>query len=227
MEVVIHSQVFVPSPRSGDLILPCTDRRQWPSARRRNFSFTRAFETAQYEEEISLMNARSILRAKIIIISSQARRQSIRMEKGDPIRFVKGTYAGLVGWKNKGKSRKKGSYMIPVIVLLESDKSTKKERLKATKVKFSSYRKRFTEAANKEEAALQQHQDLEAAMINCAGKWAEIGTVDPNSIVKLFLTELGLAQKYQRQLNNKARYRCVEYPMKRPRSDSEDMSVDW
>lgn len=149
------------------------------------------------------------------------------MEKGDPIRFVKGTYAGLTGWKNKGKSRKRGSQLIPVIVLLvESSETYTMENLKATKVKRSSYRKRFTEPANKEEAAIQQHPDLEAAMINCAAKWAEVATVDNPSIVKLFLAELVEAQKYQLQLKGKSRYRYVEYPIsKRSRENSEDMNI--
>ena len=160
-----------------------------------------------------------------IIIYPPIRRLLINMDKGEPIRFVKGTYAGLTGWKNKGKSRRKGSQLIPVIVLLEQD-GKRLEHLKATKVKRSSYRKRFTEPANKEDAALQQHLDLEAAMINCAAKWAEIATVDNTSIVNLFLAELVEAQKYQMQLKGKARYRYVEYPInKRGRGDSEDMSV--
>jgi hypothetical protein len=148
------------------------------------------------------------------------------MEKGEEIRFVKGTYAGLTGWKNKGKKKAKGSQMIPVIVLLETDRSTNKDRLKATRVKRSSYRKRFAEPANKEEAAIQQHSDLEAAMIDFAAKWSQIGTVDPNNIIKLFLVELNDAQKLQKQLGNKARYRYVEYPFKRNRDNHEDMSVD-
>lgn len=64
------------------------------------------------------------------------------MEKGAAIRFVKGTHAGLTGWKNKGKGRNKGSYLVPIIVLLDYDKSSKRETLKTTKVKYSSYRKR-------------------------------------------------------------------------------------
>jgi hypothetical protein len=54
------------------------------------------------------------------------------MEKGDAIRFVKGTYSGYIGWKNKAKKKKKGSQMIPVLVLLEE------KVIKGTKVKRAS-----------------------------------------------------------------------------------------
>jgi hypothetical protein len=141
-------------------------------------------------------------------------------DKGDPIRFIKGTYAGLTGWTNKAKKKAKGSSMIPVIVQLEGG-------LKATKVKVSSFRKRFILPTCKEEAAVQQNPDLELAMINLATMWAQMGVTDISNIVKLLSTEIHEAQKQQKKLKGKARYRFVEYPVKRklvgdPMSDSDD-----
>lgn len=160
-------------------------------------------------------------------LSSRALKQSkhMEMEKGDEIRFVKGTYSGLVGWKNKAKKKVKGSQMIPVIVLLEKI-ANGKDKVKATKVKRSSYRKRFSEATSKEQAAIQQHPDLELAMINLAAIWAQMGTTDLKNIVKLFTDELADAQQLQRKLKGKARYRFVEFPFKRQRDAEDCMSVD-
>ena len=147
----------------------------------------------------------------------QQRYHQHKMEKGEEICFVKGTYAGLAGWKNKAKKRAKGSSMIPVIVQLENE-------LKATKVKLSSFRKPFTEPTCKEEAALQQNPDLELAMINLATMWAQMGVTDISNIAKLVATEINEAQKHQRNLKGKARYRLVEYPVtgKRKSNSVED-----
>jgi hypothetical protein len=141
-----------------------------------------------------------------------------KMEKGEEIRFVKGTYAGLAGWKNKAKKRAKGS-MIPVIVQLERG-------LKPTMVKLSSFRKAFTEPTSKEEAAVQQNPDLELAMINLATMWAQMGLTDISNIVKLLATEINEAQKHQKNLKGKARYRYVEYPCKRKSNSVDTMSED-
>jgi len=148
------------------------------------------------------------------------------MEKGDEIRFVKGVYANLVGWKNKAKKKVKGSQRVPVIVLLEKI-GNGKDKVKATTVNRSSFRKPFTEATSKEQAAIQQHPDLELAMINLAAMWAQMGKTDLNNVVKLFTDELADAQQRQRKLKGKARYRFVEYPfsLKRQRED-ECMSLD-
>ena len=113
--------------------------------------------------------------------------------------------------------------MVPVIVLLEIDKNNK-ETLKTAKVRSTSYRKRSSDTpASKEEAAIKQHPDLEEAMINFAAKWAQVGTINTSNVIGLFLAELGEAQKKQKQLKHKARYRYVEYPVrKRGRDDLEE-----
>ena len=141
------------------------------------------------------------------------------MEKGEEIRFVKGTYDGLAGWKNKAKNRAKGSSLIPVIVQLERGP-------KATKVKLLSFRKPFTEPTCKEEAAVQQNPDLELAMINLATMWAQMGVTDISKIVKLVATKINEAQKHQKNLKGKARYRYVEYPCKRKSNSVDTMSEE-
>jgi len=145
------------------------------------------------------------------------------MEKGDAIRFVKGTYRGHVGWTNKAK-RATSRGMIAVIVLL--DKKTKK--VKATKVKRTSIRKPLTEPTSKEQAAVQQHSDLELAMIKHAELWAEMGTIDTAKVVKLFEDELFAAQKRQRRAG---KCRFVTCPALKRKADDDadddaDVSVD-
>ncbi|KAL3903644.1 MAG: hypothetical protein SGARI_005282, partial [Bacillariaceae sp.] len=89
------------------------------------------------------------------------------MEKGRSIRFVKGKYAGYEGWEDKSKRKKKGSRYRPVIIKLE-------EKEKKTSVLKTSFRSLFHIPSTLEEAALQQHPDLELAMINLAGMFAQI-----------------------------------------------------
>ena len=140
------------------------------------------------------------------------------MEKGEAIRFVKGTYAGLIGWKNKAKKKIKGSPNVPVIVQVD-------KKLKATKVRLTSYRDPFTDPASKEAAAIQQHPDLELAMIDLAAIWAQMGTIDTRNVLALFTTELEQAQKNQKKLKGKARFRSVEYPCK-CRLNEDEMSME-
>ena len=127
-------------------------------------------------------------------------------EKGDEIRFIRGSYEGFIGWINKSKkTKKKKSSRRFVIVLL--DDGTEKQ----TWVKKNSYRKRHSDPASYEEAALQQHSDMELTMIKLAEMFAEIGTSNFQEVVRLFYIELEIAYKNQKELGNKARFRNVEF----------------
>jgi hypothetical protein len=125
--------------------------------------------------------------------------------KGDAIRFVKGKYAGLEGWIDKGKKKQKKSFFQNVIVRLEDEE-------KATYVKISSYRRQFSGAARTyEEAAMMQHSDIERAMIDLAEMFAQCAVRNNTEALRLFNDELNSAREFQQKLGNKARYRSVTF----------------
>jgi hypothetical protein len=141
----------------------------------------------------------------------------MNQQQGKPIRFVKGTYAGLTGWIDNRKKPKEGSTNTPVIVQLGED------TFKATRVKRASFRNPFTPPATKEMAAIQQHPDIELATIKLAEMWAEIGDIDKKAAAQLLTTEIEFAMKLQNKLKGKARYRSVEWPyFKRGRDNGYD-----
>lgn len=131
-------------------------------------------------------------------------------DKGKTIRFVKGVYAGCTGWLNKSRKKKKGSPFRSVIVHVEDDEDDLGFD-KYTRVKDNSYRPSHKAPASFEEAALQQHPDLELTMIRFAEMLAECGITDPGQIGHLFAIEFARAVKYQHSLKSKARYRSTIY----------------
>jgi hypothetical protein len=124
--------------------------------------------------------------------------------KGDQIRFVKGKYAGFQGWKDSSRKKKKGSRYRPVIIQLEGSEHM-------TSVHRASYRSPFQAPRSFEEAALQQHSDLELAMIRVADMFAELGVTDNRIAVNIFDKELKRAREDQLKLGSKARYRKVDF----------------
>ena len=136
-------------------------------------------------------------------------------EKGKEIRFIKGKYQGCVGWLNSAVKKKKKAVYRHVIIKGE------KEEDKLTKVKESSYRKPFAAPQSYEEACLQQHSDIELAMVQLAEMFAECKVHTNNvNIASLFEAELKRAVDYQVKLGNRARYRAVDF------ADLEEMYDD-
>jgi hypothetical protein len=125
-------------------------------------------------------------------------------DKGDPIRFVKGSYAGLTGWINKARKKKRNGY-INVIVLLE-DGTEKK-----THVRKGSSREPQSSPSSYEEAILQQHPDIEKKMTELASMFAACNVMDDQKAAALFFFELGRAKTEQQELRGKARWRQVTY----------------
>jgi hypothetical protein len=119
-------------------------------------------------------------------------------EKGEEIRFVRGVYVGCVGWINKSRKNKKSSYR-HVIVALEGEE-------KATRVKKSSLRKKFKAPRTYEEACLQQHSDIELAMIQLAEMFSQCHFQDNNNVLQLLNDELVVACDIQSRLGSKGHY---------------------
>lgn len=131
-----------------------------------------------------------------------SKRKHVPPKKGKEIRFVRGTYAGRTGWVNDAKKTRGKS--CPVIVKLDDEE-------KETTVWRRSYRKPFSKPANREEAAIQQHPDIELAMIKLFQMFAECDLRSNQNVIHLLNKEFTDAKKHQRDLNGKARYRRVEY----------------
>ena len=124
-------------------------------------------------------------------------------EKGNQISFVKGAYAGYEGWIDISKRKKGWSQYQHVIVKLAMDKE------KATRVKVSSYRVPFEEPRCFIEAAVQQHSDIELAVIRVCETFADLGLHDNLDSLKLINEELDRARNHQVNLGGKGRYRRV------------------
>lgn len=132
------------------------------------------------------------------------------LNKGSEIRFVKGTYAGMHGWIDKDKKKKKGSAYRNVIVDYKAKDGDDEDGIYQTRVKESSYRKLWTQPKTFEEAALQQHPDIEKAMITLAEMFAQCGSdLSNDGVLQLFHEELTRAKAHIKGLGSKARYRYV------------------
>ena len=93
-------------------------------------------------------------------------------KKGEPIRFVRGTYKGETGWMdraNKKSRRSKKNTKIWVIVDEINDDETEGIH---TQVEQTSVRNAHTQATTWAEAAVQQHPDLESKIIEMTRHFA-------------------------------------------------------
>ena len=122
--------------------------------------------------------------------------------KGKEIRFCRGKYSGYTGWENKAKKATKR--YVYVIVAKETQEIQ-------TRVKKNSIRDKWSQAQSFEEAALQQHPDMEQTMIKLAQMFAECDIYDNDEALRLFSCELDLARIYQQEAGSKARYRHVVF----------------
>lgn len=130
---------------------------------------------------------------------------NMEAKKGNEIRFVKGNYAGKTGWINKAKKKTKGDEQRYVIVEMGDGTEL------ATKASKYSIRKPHEEPRTYEEAALQQHFDIEKTMVKLASMFAECAVYDSKGAAKVFDKEVRRAIKEIRGKGPKARFRNVEF----------------
>ena len=118
----------------------------------------------------------------------------------------------MKGWIDKDKKKKKDSPYRNVIVNYEAKHSDDEDGPIQTRVKESSFRKLWTNPATYEEAALQQHRDMEKTMIALAEMFAQCGVGLANDgALHLFNAELTLAKENMTRLGSKARFRYVHF----------------
>ena len=156
-------------------------------------------------------------------------------DKGKEIRFVKGNYKGKGGWIDKSKKKTKASRNVIVDMGTGPDdadsddesqnNSNQQKYCVATRVMRDSIRSKFDAPKSYEEAALQQHFDIEEAMINLAEKFAECKASNIDAISSLFSKELKRAKK---SLMKKGKgYREVQFGtgLKRALENTDSMAL--
>jgi len=125
--------------------------------------------------------------------------------KGREIRFIKGTYAGRKGWIDASRKKTKSTFRH---VIVEDDGDGEK----FTRVKKTSYREPFKLPTSYEEAAMQQHPDIEKTMILLAEMLASCGIGTHNAEVhQLLEDEIQKANTNLEKAGSKARFRNVEW----------------
>jgi hypothetical protein len=125
--------------------------------------------------------------------------------KGDEIRFIRGSYKELNGWLDTANKCKRKSKFIWVVV---NDEDYDEEI--HTKVWKSSVREKKKAPTTWAEAAVQQHPEIEDAVIEVARLFASCLITDEKSVIELIGSEIRLAQK-ENSTMTKQTVRVVEY----------------
>ena len=131
--------------------------------------------------------------------------------RGEPIRFIGGTFVGSKGWLNTQRSATK--CMLPVIIDMGEG------AVKYTLVSKESVALESTIKPPRcvEEAILQQHLDLEKKLNHLVKQFAQCGLQSPDQMTALFKLRLQRAIDKQRNKGSKAWFRPVVF-------DSDQMS---
>lgn len=125
-------------------------------------------------------------------------------QKGDSIRFKSGSYRGRTGWLDADK----GSTERQVYVCVDMGN---KEFW--TRVSKESIAPPYEQPSTFEEAALQQHPEIERMMDKLVRDLARCGINGGSAeIAKIFDRKLHLANAKQAEKGSKATYWHVEYP---------------
>jgi hypothetical protein len=125
--------------------------------------------------------------------------------KGEEIRFIRGTYKGLTGWSDTANKSKKKSKMIWVVV---KDEDYDEEI--HTKVWRTSIREMQKVPTTWAQAAVQQHQEIEDAVIEVARLFASCSIADETSVIELIGKEIRRAQTENRK-QTKQTVRVVQF----------------
>ena len=105
--------------------------------------------------------------------------------KGDEIRFIRGTYKGCTGWVDTANKLKRKSKMVWVVVDDEDEEVH-------SRVWRTSIRESFQAPATWAEAVVQQHPDIESAVIEVARLFASCSILqeDEDSVFTLIDKEI-------------------------------------
>lgn len=125
--------------------------------------------------------------------------------KGQPIRFVGGTYKKMTGWYNESQSFNPNPLRKNVIV----DMGDGFEQ-KANVWRFS-IRAAHKAPKSREEAMMQQHPDIEICMIEMCRRIASCEVHSVEGVLKLIRAELTDAINDQCQRGTSARWRKVHF----------------
>jgi glycerol-3-phosphate cytidylyltransferase-like family protein len=129
--------------------------------------------------------------------------------KGERIRFIKGTYQDQKGWLNTDKKHTKHKYH----VIVEPDLPERNYE-KSTSVMKTSVRLETAETLPKtyEEALLHQHPDTDRLMDKLASELVKChisGHESATELCRIFVAKLEVAHEKQQALGHKALWRDV------------------
>ena len=125
--------------------------------------------------------------------------------KGEAIRFIRGTYIGCIGWLDTANKCKRSKLIWVVVNDEDYDEEVH------TKVWQTSIRESLKQPETWAEAAVQQHPDIESAVIEVARLFASCSIEDEMSVLKLVGEEIRRAMME----NGKKTIRVVTFRKKR------------
>ena len=123
---------------------------------------------------------------------------------GEPLRVIRGKYAGCSGFVNLSRSNTKKF----IQVWIQDDDG----RLTACRVKRTSVRSPFRPAQTFEDAIIQQHPDIELALVQLAEMFASCDIQNTRRTLELLDFELSSAMSRMRESGANPRYRGVRFP---------------
>ena len=130
--------------------------------------------------------------------------------KGEPIRIVRGNYAGCIAWYDKSKKMKKKNSPDVHVIIQEDDDDP--DELTYTHIRKTSIRKPFEgQPASHAEACIWQHSDIEQTMSKLAQMSAECQVTNSSEITHLLQKELDRVHAELAKKKLKARYREVDF----------------
>jgi hypothetical protein len=135
------------------------------------------------------------------------RKEKRAPEKGKEIRFIRGSYEGCIGWLDKANKSKKKSKMVHVIIVDDDEECDEEVH---TKVWRSSFCERHKAPTTWAQAAVQQHPEIEKAVIEAAKLFASCIIADEKSVMDYFAFEIERAQKENADQAKKT-IRAVEF----------------
>ena len=129
--------------------------------------------------------------------------------KGEPVRFISGSYAGMKGWINVGKECT-SSRRIRVLVYRGEKNSLKAANVFTSSVQLESA---YKNPASNAEAVLAQCPDIEKKLVALCNAFVKAGLdCEEDGLTQVMANYMNNAAKNQAKLGNRACFRKVNMP---------------
>ena len=128
---------------------------------------------------------------------------TLELRKGNPCRILSKKYKECNAWYDKGRNNTK----CKMAVIIEYAQG----RLKSSLINDENVEEVYGEPASYEEAAMQQHPDIDLKFDSLCTLLAQCNIQSGESIKAIFETKLNRANIIQQSKGNKAVWRCVDH----------------